>query len=366
MIASVSSPRRRPLVALLAVGLGALALWGAYDFFSAPAPKAVRTSRTPVVVAPVGTVLFVDMIRGLGTARANESVTLTAKVMEKVRKVNFDDGLEVKRGDVLIEMTNAEEAALLDEAKANLIEADQQLERISGLVARGNASQARLDEQTRLRDAARARVAALEARLADRLIRAPFSGVLGFRQVSPGTLLQPGMAIATLDDITVIKLDFSLPELYLASLKPGLAIVAETVAYPGQKFHGTVSMVESRVDPATRAVTVRAEIANPDHRLRPGMLLTIDVIRSEKTARAVLEQALVPLQDKQFVYGVSDGVAQAIEVKIGQRRPGVVELLDGPEAGTPVVIEGMVRLHDGNAVQVQETRPGPSGEAPLR
>jgi len=312
---------------------------------------------TPVIVTAVAELPFVDQVEALGTTRANESVVITAKVTETVRRVNFHDGQVVEEGDILIELTSGEEAALLEEAKANLVEAELQYERVADLVSRGHASRARLDEQTGIRNSALARVGALEARLSDRLIRAPFAGVLGFRRVSPGTLVTPGTDVTTLDDIGVIKLDFAIPEVFLATMRPGLEVKALSAAYPGREFSGIVRTVESRVDPTTRAVQVRAEVDNSDFSLRPGMLLTVAVIRSREALVAVPEAALVPVQDRQHVYVVEDGRAVQKLVEIGRRQPGYVEIVSGLAVGERVVIEGTMRLRDGIQVTVQEVRP---------
>lgn len=349
----MSIVRRHPIAAAGLVILALLLAAVLYRMLGGGHDDVRPVAAAAVVLAPVSDVTFIDKIRGIGTAKANESVTITAKVTETVGRINFEDGDRVRKGDVLIELTNAEESALLAEEKANLQEADLQYARIAGLAKRGNASNAQLDAQTRLRNAARARVNASEARLKDRLIRAPFDGVLGFRQVSPGTLVQPATPVATLDDIHVIKLDFSVPEVYISALRAGLAIVAKSDAYPGREFHGKVTTVDSRIDPATRAVAVRAEVDNPDLLLRPGMLITVDVIRARDKVVAVPEQALVPVQARQYVFVVVDGKAKAVEVEIGRRKPGAVELLKGPKVGTPIIVEGLVRVRDGVPVTVK-------------
>ena len=241
----------------------------------ASATREVERRPVPAVLASVSPDEFVDRIEAIGTLRSNESLIITAKVTETVRALHFEDGARVEEGAVLAELTSDEEAAQLAEARSTHAEASQQYDRVQKLFAEGTVSRSQLDRATADRDAARARVEALEARLADRLIRAPFAGVLGFREVSPGTLLQPGDTITTLDDVSVMKLDFSVPEVFLSTLRPGLEVLARSAAYPDRSFEGRVRTVESRVDPVTRAVTVRAELANPGELLRPGMLLTV-------------------------------------------------------------------------------------------
>lgn len=324
----------------------------------------------PVIVYTVKTDEFVERLEAIGTLRANESVTLTAQVTETVTKVNFDDGQFAEKGQVLLEFTNEEESAQLAEAAANHGEARKQLERIAELVKRGNATRARLDEQTRMTRAARARVQAIEARLADRLLKAPFSGVLGFRKVSPGTLVAPGTAVATLDDISLVKLDFSVPETFLAALKPGLSVSAKSIAFPDEAFLGEITTIDSRVDPVSRAVTVRAVLTNDARLLRPGMLMMVNLVKERRSSVMVPEGALVPRQRQQFVLVIGDAnVVEQREITIGERRLGAVEVRGGLEVGERVVVEGTTRAIPGRPVRVQgfqtlAGQPGPETGTP--
>lgn len=305
---------------------------------------------TAVVLAPRP---WADRLEALGTAKANESITLTAKITETVRKVDFSDGASVDAGDVLVELTSSQQVAQLADAQAQAKDAQAQFERQQDLVRQGTVSKALFDTTTAARDSARARVEAIRAQLADRVITAPFAGVLGLRQVSPGTLVTPGTPITTLDDIHVIKLDFAVPEAQLALLKPGLAVRARTPAWPGRDFTGEVASVDSRVDPATRALTVRALLPNADHALKPGMLLQVDVRANPREALTVPELALVPIGSRQFVYRIgADATVKQVEVHLGARREGEVEVVDGLTAGDRVVVEGTVSLRDGARVAV--------------
>lgn len=316
----------------------------------------------PVTLTAVTTDTFVDTIEAIGTAHANESVTLTAKVTETVRAISFEDGQHVEKGALVAELLNTEQSADLAEARAAALEASQQFDRISNLVKKGNASQAQLDSQRAARDAAAARVDALEARLDDRLIRAPFAGVLGLRSVSPGELVAPGDPIVTLDDISIIKVDFSVPESFLAALKPGLTIRAKSAAYPDRVFEGKVAMVDTRVDPVSRAVLVRAIVENGDGALRPGMLMSVDLVNNERRSLVVPEIALVPVQSRQYVYVVKDGVAHRVPIEIGTRRIGDVEVTGGLNEGDLVITEGTNRAADNKPVKVvEDPLPGKAG-----
>lgn len=290
-------------------------------------------------------------VEAIGTARANESVTITAKVTDTVSRVNFDDGQLVEAGDVLLELASREEQALLAEARANLNDARTQLTRLEDLLAQRTVPVSQVDEARARFAAAEARYQSVQARLADRQIRAPFSGLLGFRQVSAGTLITPGTPITTLDDVSIIKLDFSVPETYLSLLHPGLALAARSVAYPDRTFEATVRTIESRIDPVTRAATVRALVDNDDLLLRPGMLLTVNLVTQERQALMVPEDALVQRSDQVYVFVVEEGIADIREVRHGTRYQGWVEITSGLSAGEAVITEGVIKVRPGMPVQ---------------
>ena len=272
---------------------------------------------TPVAVAEVTDMEFADVVSAIGTARANESVTITAKVSDTISRIAFDSGDRVEAGQILVEQTDREEAAALNEARATLREARQENERFEDLAARGIAPAQRTQETQAELDRATSRVRAVEARMADRIIRAPFTGRVGLRNVSTGELVGPGDVIATLDDDSVIKLDFTVPERFFSALETGLDVRAHSDAYANVSFSGVISEVESRIDPITRSVTVRAEIPNEDGRLRPGMLMTVEVRRGERTHASIPEGALIRVRDDAFVYVIADGEAGTT----AQRRP---------------------------------------------
>jgi len=294
---------------------------------------------------------WVDTIDALGTVRANDSVTITAKVSETIEKVNFDSGDFVHAGQALVTLSGKSQRASLAEAAANYREAQALFEREQDLAKRQLIAASQFDTQRAARDAAKARMDEVRAQLSDRAITAPFDGVLGLRQVSEGALVTPGTVITTLDDIARMQLDFSVPERFLPALAKGQTITAQADAYPGEKFAGVIDSLDSRIDPVTRAITVRAQIANPERRLRPGMLLRVSVQRSGRQTLQVPELALQQVGQQAFLYivGADDKVAQT-PVTIGARRPGFVEITDGAKAGDRVVVEGTVKLHAGSIV----------------
>lgn len=289
-------------------------------------------------------------LRALGSVRANEAVEITAKAANLVAAVRFRDGQRVARGDVLVELDSAQARADLAAATAALTESTSQYERSRELLPTQALSKSQFDQIDAARKANQARVDAARARLEDTVIRAPFSGRVGLRRVSVGSLIAPGTVITTLDDTSVMKLDFPVPENDLTALREGLPVVARSTAYPDRGFTGRVTSVDSRVDPDTRSITVRAELPNPDDRLKPGMFMTVTLERDQRRAVSIPEEALVPEQQRQYVFVAAEGRAVRREVRIGARRPGSVEITEGLTPGERVVIEGTVRLRDGSPI----------------
>lgn len=306
-----------------------------------------------VVVETVKRAPLYDVVDALGTAQANESVTLTAKVTDTVRRVNFEDGDLVKAGEVLVELTNQEEEALLAEARANLQDAENQLRRQEDIANRGLGAKSDLDLVRSRYAAQEARLNSIVARLKDRVITAPFDGLLGFRQVSPGTLATANTPITSIDDISTIKLDFTVPETFLDAMKPGAKVIAKSVSYPDRDFEGTVRTVGSRVDPVTRAFTVRAHIPNQDHALRPGMLLTVQVVTAEHQALVVPEGAVFQVQNRAYIYTVDGETARQRQIEVGGRRFGIVEVVGGLQEGERIVTEGIIKLRDGISIRFE-------------
>ena len=318
-----------------------------------------------VATAEVAEREFADVVTALGTARANESVSITAKVSDTISRIGFDSGARVVSGQVLIEQTDREEAAALNEARATRREAQQEQERFRDLAERGIAPSQRVQETQATLDRAVARVGAVEARMADRIIRAPFDGRVGLRNISVGELVGPGDVIATLDDDSIIKLDFTVPERFFAALEAGIPLRARSDAYPDRVFEGVIAEVETRIDPVTRSVVVRAEIPNAEGLLRPGMFMTVEVRRGERVRPAIPEGALIRVSDDAFVYVVVETETghsvQRRPVEVGLRTSGVLEILGGLEAGEQVVSEGTHRIQPGMPVQIAGAQAAPGG-----
>lgn len=310
---------------------------------------------------------FSDTVRALGTVRARESVTVTAKVSETVERVHFESGDTVKAGAPLVTLSGQAQQASLREAQATADEAERLFRRQSELAGQQLIARSQLDTQRATRDAANARVAQIRAQLGDRTIRAPFSGVLGLRQVSPGSLVTPGTVIATLDDTARVYVDFPVPEMRLAEVQPGQQLSATSAAYPGRRFEGTVSTVDARIDPATRAVVVRGDFPNAGRALKPGMLMQVTLSRAERPALLVPEISVVQIGSDSFVYRVQpDGSAERVRVEIGARREGVAEIVKGLEVGDVVVVDGTGKLRPGSKVVEAEKTPAADGAEAAR
>ncbi|HVZ98763.1 MAG TPA: efflux RND transporter periplasmic adaptor subunit [Caulobacterales bacterium] len=333
------------------------------DAKAAPSGQAKGGAPTPSVsVAAVSQYVFADAIQALGTAQAKESIVITPKVADTIRALHFDSGARVRRGQVLVEMSSVEQTASLAEARAANEQAQQDLRRNQELFDRGFLSQARLDAVKAAADAAQARVDAGASRISDRTIAAPFSGVIGLRTASPGQYVSPGVQIGTLDDISQIKLDFDVPETQLARIASGVAITARTAAFPDENFTGAISQVDSRVNPTTRTVRVRALLPNPQETLRPGMLMTVDVRANQHQALAIPEIAILEEANASFVLRVNaDNKVERVRIATGQRSDGMAEVTSGLNEGDQVIIEGLQAVRPGQSVRIQAAEGGAGG-----
>ncbi len=302
---------------------------------------------------------FADTYIAPGTVKARESVTITAKVSELVQQVHFDSGDTVRAGTPLITLSDGQQQAALVEAQANASDADQQYRRLNELAEQKLIARAQLDNQRTARDAAQARVAQIRAQLADRVIRAPFAGVLGMRQVSPGALIAPGTAIATLDALDRVYVDFPLPEAQLARAVIGARTTGTVAAWSQVRFVGVIASIDARIDPTTRSVLVRAAFDNADRQLRPGMLMTVALSSAERQAFRVPEIAVIQIGHDSFLYRVkADDRVEQIKVTLASRDSGKVEIIEGVQSGDRIVVEGAGKLRP--KAKISETQDNKS------
>ena len=326
---------------------------------TAAKPAATARGAALVLTAKVTKENYALDLDAIGTVRAFESIDISSNVTESVTQLSFNDGDFVKKGTLLALLSDAEEQAMLASAKATLAEEEREIERLKNLVKDGAAPEARLAERKTLADIAKQKIFEVEARLTDRRITAPFDGWLGLRRISVGALVTPGTIIASLDKIDVVKIDFSVPETYLGSVKAGTLIEARTDTDRERTYAGKVSHLDSRIDPVTRSIPTRAEVLNPDLALKPGMLVMVRLVVEPKFSLSIPERALVPVGAKAFVFSIQDGKAKRIEVKTGRRKPGFVEIQSGLNDGQMIIADGIVGLQDGAAVNVAGDYGGP-------
>jgi membrane fusion protein (multidrug efflux system) len=246
-----------------------------------------------------------------------------------ITRIRFAEGQLVAAGTVLVELDRVQAAAALAEAEANLAEARNQFNRGRDLSVTQALSKAQLDQLETAVKTGESRVDAARARLEDTVIRAPFAGRTGLRKVSPGSLVNPGMVITTLDDSSVMKLEFTVPQSFLKDLSLGLPVEARAEGLGDRVFAGKITAIDSRIDPVTRALRVRAELANSDGALRPGLFMSVRLRGKPVDTLMIPEEALVPEQGKTYVFVVEDGKAIQREVRTGGREPGYVAILEG-------------------------------------
>ncbi|MDJ0940294.1 MAG: efflux RND transporter periplasmic adaptor subunit [Woeseiaceae bacterium] len=306
---------------------------------------------TRVVTAPVELQPLVDEIQALGTARANESVEIQPRVSSLVETITFEEGQIVEAGDLLVSLEDSEIVAGLAVAEANLSESRSLYNRSQSLASTQAISASNLEQLLAAVKVNEAQVQAAKARLDNTRVRAPFSGRVGLRRVSPGSFVNSQTVITTLDDVSVIKLDFSVPETFVTVVQEDMAIIARSVVYPDRVFEGTVASVDTRLDPVSRAVRVRAIIPNDDGTLKPGMFMTVDLQRDRGEVLVAPEQAIVPEGTEQFVFVVEEGVVQKRSVALGRRIPGFVVIDDGLAAGETVITEGTGKVRPGSQVE---------------
>lgn len=321
---------------------------------------------------------FSDTLRVLGVARGLRSVNITSNTTELITRVMFRDGQAVAAGTPLVELQARQEDAGVIEARAAVLEAEREYERFRVLAERGIAPRVTAEQAETALERARARLAAADAQRGERVIRAPFAGTLGLSTVTPGTLVNPGAIITTLDDVSVIRVDFPVPERFVAALAPGTPITAVADAYPGETFAGRISLLDTRVDETTRAVTARAEFANPGGRIRPGTLMRVGVQQGRRDAPSAPESAVQYEGQGAFVYRIARGergsTAQRVEVTTGAVENGFVEITSGVEPGERIVGTGLNRIQPGapvrvdgeGGVQTAQRAPAPAAQGRAR
>jgi len=312
---------------------------------------------------------FTERLELLGVAKGRQSVTLSAATTQLVSRVLFTPGQTVARGQVLLELKSNEQDAALAQAQAREVQARRAYDRWRTLGEQGYASTAAVDQFEAAWKAARADVAAAEARLGDRVIRAPFAGVVGLSDIAPGAVINPGAAIVTLDDLSAVRVDFQVPDRFLSSVREGQTLTATVDAWPDARFSGRIIRLDTRIDERTRALTARSEFPSAEGRLRPGMMLRVGVSQGARSALALPESAVAVQGDGASVFVVVEAAGrmtvQQRPVTAGLRQDGWVEILDGVTPADRVVADGLNRVQSGQPVR-PAGGPGAGGAAPRK
>jgi membrane fusion protein (multidrug efflux system) len=369
--------RTLPQLAIIAILGGAGAAWHMYgEQYGLPRPLALvgLEAAAPaqqqrgggggpvgVVVSPVRTTTVVDRAESVGTVRSRDAVVITTKVAGMVTNIRFQEGQRVREGDQLVDLDAAALRAELDQARALFDDARSQLVRARGLQPGQTITAQRLETLEALTRQAEGRVRQADARLQEMRVLAPFDGRVGLRQVSLGALIQPGTVVTTLDDISRVRVEFAVPEVNIARVRQGSRVTARSAAFGDRRFEGRVAVVDTRIDTTTRTLRVISEFENPDELLKPGLFMTVEVeLERRDNALVIAEEALDPIGDRNFVFVIRDNRARRVEVRLGQRLPGEVEILAGLSAGDPVVVRGIQRLRNDAPVRVVETLTRPT------
>lgn len=357
---SLVDPMKKGAIAVLIVaGLGVAGAAGYWRLSEHPAFAQSTSVAKPVsrgVAVEVGQVkssTVIEEIGTVGTLQANEYVVIAPEVDGRIASIPFEEGMPVKAGEPLVLLDDAILQGELAQSQANLTLAQANFERADTLYQQRSGTLRVRDETLAALQSARASADLARTRLEKATIRAPFDGVLGLRSVGPGGYVNRGEALVTLQSLDPLKVDFRVPETSLTAIRVGQTVTVTVDALPGRSFTGEIYAADPQVDVNGRAIRLRARIPNGDHELRPGLFVRVSVaVAKRDDAPVVAEGAIVPQGDRRFVYRVTNGRVALVEVKLGQRRAGEVEVLDGLSAGDIVVTAGQQRLRDGAAVEI--------------
>jgi membrane fusion protein, multidrug efflux system len=342
------------IAAILMAGLGAGGFL--YHRSQAEGEAAAAVARGPdavpveITAAEAGTLR--ERIEAVGTTLARQAVDIVSLSSGRIAEIAFSPGERVEAGEVLVRLDDESERAGVAEAEASLREAELALERAKKLRVNKTVAQATVDELEAAYLGAKARVDAAHKRLADRTVKAPFTGIVGMRRVDLGARVDDDTVLTTFDDLAEIEIEFSVPEIFFGRVRPDQPVTATSTAFPGRGFSGRIATIDTRIGQISRAFRVRAVLPNPDLVLPAGMFMHVEVVLEERPAVLIPEEAVVAEGDRTFVFTVQHERAERRSVRLGQRQAGTVEVLDGIAAGEPVVRAGVQRLRDGVPVSV--------------
>ena len=324
----------------------------------ATAPRDAAPARgraTPVEVSAVERRPFLRGITAVGSLRSDESVTLRPEVAGRISDIRFTEGQRVHKGLVLVKLDDSVPRAEFEQARANFSLAKSNFDRSMELQQKGFISKQARDEADNAMKVQQAAMVLAQVRLDKYEIRSPFNGVVGLRNVSTGDYVGVGQDMVNIEAIESLKVDFRVPELYLSQIRTGQVLQIALDAVPGKTFTGSVYAISPLIDAGGRSVVMRAQVKNSAAQLRPGMFARVRLqMGSQIDALMVPESALVPVGDNQFVFTVDSGKASRVQVEVGERRDGYVEVIKGVAEGEKVVIAGTQKIRDGAAVSIAQ------------
>jgi len=310
---------------------------------------------TPVELARPTTGEVIIDVTAVGSLHANKSLEIRSEIPGRVKEIHFKEGDSADPGDLLVSLDDSEFRAQVEEDRAALELARLNYKRAADLHKKKLASDQNYDEARARQEQARARLALNEARMAKARIVAPFEGLTGLREVSPGDYVQAGQNIVNFEDVDPIKVEFRVPERYLEQLRARQAVEIRVDSFPNEVFKGDVYALDPRIDRNTRTVAIKATVSNMEGKLRPGMFARVRLVLDKRdNALLVPEQSIVPQGKEKFVFVIVDGKAERRAVKIGKRIRGQAEIVDGINANDTIVVTGHQKLRPGATVRVIE------------
>lgn len=329
-----------------------------------------NAATVPVEVARATRERVADQVEALGTLVANEQIPIASEISGRIIAFHFREGQDVEAGSILVELDTQNARAELQQARASLSLAEDVYARSQTLVERGAGTQVALEQAAAQLAVARANVASAEIRLGQLTLLAPFAGTMGLRNSSVGSIVAVGQVITTLTSLDPIKVDFSIPELFLSAVRVGQVVDVRVDAVPDRPFAGTVYAIDPTIEASSRVVRLRATIPNTDRTLRPGLFARVALTTAVRDDAVVVPEAALVVSavgQEAAIYVVREDRAALVQVDTGRRFGGKVEITRGLVAGDQVVVAGQIRLRDGARVTVATPgRVSDSGPAPER
>ncbi|MBF2760471.1 MAG: efflux RND transporter periplasmic adaptor subunit [Ectothiorhodospiraceae bacterium AqS1] len=302
-----------------------------------------------------------NIVEAVGTTRAVRAVEIAPTAAGRVREIGFRAGERIEQGELLLRLDDDIERANLEEAKARLVDARATLERARALRRTSATSESVIGNLVAELATAQANHDRAQRRLQERSVVAPFAGIVGLTELERGARVAGGETITTLDDLTSVEVSFSLPERLYGRIGPGMRIKARAGAFPERIFEGEIALIDTRIDPASRAFQSRAVIANPDLLLPAGMFMHLSIVLDRRRGLVIPEESVVVEGSQAHVFVVESvderSLVRRRNVILGQRSFGEVEILDGLTEGEAVIVRGVQKVRDGRGVRIAKPRP---------